>query len=254
MLFEEERKRSIVQYVEKHTRGSVLELSQKLGVSESTVRRDLKELEEARLLKRTHGGAVSLQSVNFEAAFPDKEDRYLEEKQRIARKAAGMIQDGDAILLDGGTTTLQIARELKSFSNLKVITNSIMALNELKDCRNIEVSLTGGMLRPDTLALVGPMTELSLDMVRVDKAFIGTNGVDIHEGITTPNMLEAATKRKIISIAKQVILLADHSKVGQVSFCKVADLDEIDHCILDAETPAAFIHELKAMDMDYSLV
>lgn len=254
MLFEEERKRSIVQFVEKHTRGSVQELSQQLGVSESTVRRDLKELEEARLLKRTHGGAVSLQSVNFEAVFQDKEDRFLDEKLRIARKAVEMIQDGDAILLDGGTTTLQIARELKSFSNLKVITNSIMALNELKECRNIEVSITGGMLRPDTLAFVGPMTERSLEMVRVDKAFLGTNGLDVHEGITTPNMLEAATKRKMISVAKQVILLADHSKVGQVSFCKVADLQEIDHCILDSETPESFIRELEMMDMDYTLV
>ncbi|KWX85263.1 DeoR family transcriptional regulator [Paenibacillus riograndensis] len=253
-MFEEERKRSIVQFVERHTRASVQELSQDLGVSESTVRRDLKELEEARLLKRTHGGAVSLQSVNFEAAFPDKADRFLEEKQRIARKAVEMIQEGDAILLDGGTTTLQIARALKTFSNLKVITNSMIALNELKDCRNIEVSITGGMLRPDTLAFVGPMTERSLEMVRVDKAFIGTNGLDIHEGITTPNMLEAATKRKLISVAKQAILLADHSKIGQVSVCKVADLQEIDHCILDTGAPEGFIRGLEGLDLDYTLV
>lgn len=253
MLFEEERKRSIVQYVEKHTRGSVQELSQKLGVSESTVRRDLKELEEARLLKRTHGGAVSLQSVNFEAAVPDKEERFLEEKLRIAHKAVQMIEEGDAILLDGGTTTLQIARELKKFSNLKIITNSIMALNELKDCRNIEVSITGGMLRPDTMAFVGPMTERSLDMVRVDKAFLGTNGLDLQEGITTPNMLEAATKRKMIAVAKQTILLTDHSKIGQISFCKVADLQEIDHYILDADTPESFIQELRRMDIDHTL-
>ncbi|MCE3202206.1 DeoR/GlpR family DNA-binding transcription regulator [Paenibacillus sonchi] len=253
-MFEEERKRSIVQFVERHTRASVQELSQDLGVSESTVRRDLKELEEARLLKRTHGGAVSLQSVNFEAAFPDKADRFLEEKQRIARKAVEMIQEGDAILLDGGTTTLQIARALKTISNLKVITNSMIALNELKDCRNIEVSITGGMLRPDTLAFVGPMTERSLEMVRVDKAFIGTNGLDIHEGITTPNMLEAATKRKMISVAKQAVLLADHSKIGQVSFCKVADLQEIDHCILDTGAPEGFIRGLEGLDLDYTLV
>ncbi|MGN7761528.1 DeoR/GlpR family DNA-binding transcription regulator [Paenibacillus sp. 22594] len=253
-MFEEERKRSIVQFVERHTRASVQELSQELGVSESTVRRDLKELEESRLLKRTHGGAVSLQSVNFEAAIPDKADRYLDEKQRIAHKAVEMIQDGDAILLDGGTTTLQIAKALRAFSNLKVITNSMIALNELKDCHNIEVSITGGLLRQDTLAFVGPMTERSLEMVRVDKAFLGTNGLDLREGITTPNMLEAATKRKMISVAKQVILLADHSKIGQVSFCKVADLREMDHCILDRETPEGFIRGLKGLDLGYTLV
>jgi DeoR family fructose operon transcriptional repressor len=253
-MFEEERKLSILQFIENHTRASVQELSQELSVSESTVRRDLKELEEARLLKRTHGGAVSLQSVNFEAAVPDKEDRFLHEKLRIARKAVEMIEEGDAILLDGGTTTLHIARALKSFRNLKVITNSIMALNELKDCRHIEVSITGGMLRPDTMAFVGPMTERSLDMVRVDKAFLGTNGLDIREGITTPNMLEAATKRKMIAVAKQTILLADHSKIGQISFCKVADLQEMDHCILDTDTPDNFRRELEKMDVDYTLV
>ncbi|MEK5447199.1 DeoR/GlpR family DNA-binding transcription regulator [Paenibacillus sp. FSL R7-0331] len=254
MLFEEERKVSIVQFVDQHTRASVQELSQQLGVSESTVRRDLKELEEARLLKRTHGGAVSLQSVNFEAAFPDKEDRFIDEKLRIAAKAVELIQEGDAILLDGGTTTLQIARALRSFSNLKVITNSIMALNELRDCRNIEVSITGGMLRPDTMAFVGPMTERSLEMVRVDKAFLGTNGLDLTEGITTPNMLEAATKRKMITVAKQSILLADHSKIGQVSFCKVADLREIDHCILDSAVPGSFTRGLEALDVGFTIV
>ncbi|MDF9840569.1 MULTISPECIES: DeoR/GlpR family DNA-binding transcription regulator [unclassified Paenibacillus] len=254
MLFEEERKRSIVQFVEQRTRASVQELSLQLGVSESTIRRDLKELEEARLLKRTHGGAVSLQSVNFEAAFPDKADRLLDEKQRIAAKAVQMIQEGDAILLDGGTTTLQIAKALKTFSNLKVITNSIMALNELRDCRNIEVSITGGMLRPDTMAFVGPMTERSLEMVRVDKTFLGTNGLDLQEGITTPNMLEAATKRKMIAVAKQSILLADHSKIGQVSFCKVADLHEIDHCILDSAVQGNFIRGLEAMDVGFTVV
>lgn len=253
MLFEEERKQRIVLFVEKNARASVQELSQELGVSESTVRRDLKELEEAKLLKRTHGGAVSLQSVNFEATYLDKEDRLLEEKQRIAHKAVELIQEGDAILLDAGTTTLQIAKALKSFSNIKVITNSIMALNELKDCRNIEVSITGGMLRPDTMAFVGPMTERSLEMVRVDKTFLGTNGLDIREGITTPNMLEASTKRKMIAVAKQVILVADHSKMGQVSFSKVAEVTDMDHCILDSGVSDKFIRELTQMGVEVTL-
>ncbi|MNO30714.1 Glucitol operon repressor [compost metagenome] len=254
MLFEEERKRKIVQYLEKYTRGSVQELCQETGVSESTVRRDLKELEDAKLLKRTHGGAVSLQSVNFEAPYYDKEDRFLEEKQRIARKAVEMIQEGDAILLDSGTTTLQIAKELKNFSSIKVITNSIMAMNELKDCRNIEVSITGGMLRPDTMAFVGPMAEHSLDMVRVDKAFLATNGLDLQQGISTPNILEAATKRKMIKIAKQVIMLADHSKVEQVSYCKVADIAEIDHLIMDAGAPDSFVQKLTEIGVNVTLV
>lgn len=253
-MFEEERKQRILDYLNKYTRGSVQELSQDTGVSESTIRRDLKELEEAKLLKRTHGGAISLQSVSFEAPYQDKEDRLLDEKLRIARAAVSMIQEGDAILLDAGTTTLQIAKELKGLSNIKVITNSIMALNELKDNRTIEVSITGGMLRPDTLAFVGPMTEQSLNMVRVDKAFLAINGLDLQEGLTTPNMVEAATKRKMLSIAKQVILVADHSKLGHVYYSKVADLSDIDHLITDSGAPDSFIQKFTQMDLDLTVV
>lgn len=129
-----------------------------------------------------------------------------------------------------------------------------MALNELKDCRNIEVSITGGMLRPDTMAFVGPMTERSLEMVRVDKVFLGTNGLDLQEGISTPNILEAATKRKMIAIAKQVILLADHSKIGKVSFCKVADITEIDHCIMDSGASDSFVRKFIEMGVEVTLV
>lgn len=129
-----------------------------------------------------------------------------------------------------------------------------MALNELKDCRNIEVSITGGILRPDTMAFVGPMTERSLEMVRVDKVFLGTNGLDLQEGISTPNILEAATKRKMIAIAKQVILLADHSKIGKVSFCKVADITEIDHCIMDSGASDSFVRKFIEMGVEVTLV
>ncbi|MNW58173.1 Glucitol operon repressor [compost metagenome] len=129
-----------------------------------------------------------------------------------------------------------------------------MAMNELKDCRNIEVSITGGMLRPDTMAFVGPMAEHSLDMVRVDKAFLATNGLDLQQGISTPNILEAATKRKMIKIAKQVIMLADHSKVEQVSYCKVADIAEIDHLIMDAGAPDSFVQKLTEIGVNVTLV
>ena len=249
-MFEEERKQRILDYLNKYSRGSVQELSQETGVSESTIRRDLKELEEANLLKRTHGGAISLQSVRFEAPYQDKEDHLLEEKERIARKAAAMIQEGDAILLDSGTTTLQIAKEIKHFSNIKVITNSLMVLNELKNNRGIELSIAGGMLRPDTLAFVGPMTEQSLNMVRVDKAFLAINGLDLQEGLTTPNIVEASTKRKMINIAKQVILVADHSKLGHVYYSRVADLSEMDHLITDSSIPDNFRQKLLQLDLD----
>ncbi|WP_458119417.1 DeoR/GlpR family DNA-binding transcription regulator [Paenibacillus sp. Z6-24] len=254
VLFEEERKHKIVEYVRKNHRASVQELGETFEVSDSTIRRDLKELEDARLLKRTHGGAVSLQSVNFEPNMVDKEDSYREEKQRIARRAAEMINQGDTVLLDSGTTTLPLAKELRHRSGIRVITNSVIVLGELKDCRNIELSIIGGLLRPDTQAFVGPMAEMALDMVRVDKAFMATNGLDIREGITTPNLTEAAIKRKMIDIAKQVILLADHSKMGGIAYAKFADLNDIDYCITDGGAPIQMVNELRRLGLDMIVV
>lgn len=253
-MFEEERKQMVVQFLQKNQRASVQELSEAFEVSESTIRRDLKELEEAKMLKRTHGGAVSMQSVNFEPNILEKEDYFREEKANIARSAAQMVQEGDTILIDAGTTTLHLAKELRSISNIRVVTNSLAVLNELRDCRGIEVSLTGGIFRQETWAFVGPMTESSLEMVRVDKAFIATNGIDLNEGITTPNLIEAATKRKMTEIAREVILLSDHSKVGKVAFAKVADLKDMDYCIIDSGAPEDFVQHLRKIGIGVTLV
>ena len=245
MLYEEERKLKIVEYLQEHMRASVQELSRSFQVSESTVRRDLQELEDTKLLKRTHGGAVCLDNVNFEPTFLEKEDKFRKEKEAIARKASELIQDGDTLVIDSGTTTVYLAKEIKRFSNLKVVTNSINLAQELQGFEGIEVIITGGTLRQNTLAMVGPIAEQSLSMLRVDKAFIATNGLDLKEGLTTPNLLEAVTKAKMIDVAKQVILLADHTKIGKVAFAKFADLSQIDTCIVDDKAPKNVIDEME---------
>lgn len=233
MLFEEERKRQIVEYVFQHNRASVQELSRLFQVSESTVRRDLKELEDAKLLRRTHGGAVPLQNDNVEPDYGEKMEQFRKEKEAIAQEAMKLVKDGDTILLDAGTTTYHMARLITGGRKLTVVTNSMMAANELQGKPGIELLLVGGFLRHETLALVGPVAEQTLRTVKVDKAFIATNGLDPVAGLTTPNYVEAVTKRCMIEAAKQVILLADHSKYGQISFAKFADVAEIDECIVD---------------------
>jgi DeoR family fructose operon transcriptional repressor len=253
MLFEDERKFQIIQYLQKNQRASVPELGQLFNVSESTIRRDLKELEDAKLLKRTHGGAVSLQSANLEPGIQEKTDYFRNEKEKIAQKAYQLISAGDTILLDSGTTTLLLARELHAISDVRVITNSLLVLNELKDCRNVEISLVGGILRPETMAFVGPMTERSLDMITVDKVFLGTNGIDILKGITTPNLIEAATKSKMISIGNEIILLADHSKIGKISYAKVANVERIDTFIVDDQAPEEFTSQLKKLGVGITI-
>lgn len=245
MLFEEERQRQIVDYVLKHGRASVQELGRMFQVSESTIRRDLKELEDARHLRRTHGGAVPLQNANVEPEYGEKLEQFRSEKEAIAKEAMKLVEEGDTIVLDAGTTTHQLAKLLPALGRLTVVTNSMMAAHELQGKPGIEVLLVGGFIRPETLALVGPVAERTLRSVKVDKAFIATNGLDPAEGITTPNYMEAVTKRCMIEAAKQVILLADHSKFGKVSFAKVADISEIDECIIDDGIDESAVKQLE---------
>lgn len=254
-MYSEERKKKILDYIQKYGKASVQELTEVFQVSESTVRRDLKELEDAKLLKRAHGGALSLQNVKFEPTLGEKKVTLLKEKHAIAKKAAELIEEGDTILLDAGTTTFELAKELKVFSKLTVITNDINISQELLSYPGIEVMVVGGMLRKETLAMVGPVAEQALGMIRVDKLFLATNGLDLEAGLTTPNLIEAATKRKMIKIAKQVILLADHSKVGKVSQARVADIDEIDQVILDnAVDDEDILNQLKTTGISVHLV
>ncbi|MCF6411516.1 DeoR/GlpR family DNA-binding transcription regulator [Pseudalkalibacillus salsuginis] len=254
-MFMEERKAQILEYLRHMSRASVHDLSQQFNVSESTIRRDLKELEETNNIKRTHGGAILLQPVSYEASIGDRKKDYIAEKQAIAKKAVEFINPGDAILLDSGTTTYELVKELKTFSNLSIVTNSIIIMQELADIPGLDVMLLGGNLRRETSALVGPFAEQSLNMIRIDKAFIGTNGLDLKEGIiTTPNLTEARIKRMMITNSRQTILLTDHSKIGKVNFAKVADLSAIDFCIVDAKVQDHFEEEMKRYGVNVHIV
>ncbi|MEB3101741.1 DeoR/GlpR family DNA-binding transcription regulator [Ferviditalea candida] len=237
-MFVEERKSFILEKIEQEERVDVIQLSKLMEVSESTIRRDLRELENANLLKRTHGGAVSnkiavKQNVNVEPSFIEKEIQAQAEKKAIAKKAAELVKNGDTILLDSGTTTFYVLQELKAFSHLTVVTNAVISTAYLDHHPGIEIIFLGGTFRSSTQSMVGMFTELCLSRIRVDKCFIATNGVDHQIGLTTPNMAEAEIKRKMIACAREVILVTDSSKFGKSSFAKFADLADIDICITD---------------------
>lgn len=248
-MYEEERKAAIVEYVQKNLRASIDELAMKYSVSKSTIRRDLMELENNKLIKRTHGGAISMEVVSFEPTFTEKESRYAQEKELIAQKAVEFIQDGDTIIMDAGTTTFLMSKHLKSFSDLTVVTNSIMIAQELLNCSKIEVIVVGGSLRKSTQALVGPLTDEALEKIHVDTCFIATNGLDIREGLTTPNITEATTKRRMMDSAKSIVLLADHTKIGKVSFAKFGNISEIDQFIVDDKIPEDVLNSLVNMNV-----
>jgi DeoR family fructose operon transcriptional repressor len=229
-MFPEQRKSMILHILSKHGKVKVCDLSKRYEVSEVTIRRDLKELEEDKLIKRVHGGAVLNDNTKFEPTFLEKTDKFYDEKDSIGKFAAQIIVDGDTIALDAGTTTLSIARHITA-KNITIITNSIDIAYETSKKKDVEVIVIGGTLRWETRAMVGPVADNTLKNFRVDKAFIGTNGICSINGLTTPNIIEANTKREIIKIAKQTIVVCDHTKFGIVSFAKIANLDSIDMII-----------------------
>lgn len=230
-MFAEERKTEILQLVKTGNPVMVTSLSQRFGVSESTVRRDLQELEDNGLIQRTHGGAISVQT-GFELSFQEKGIRFLAEKQQIASMAASLVKDGETVLLDSGTTTLEIAKLLRT-KTITIATNSMEIAQVFSDDAHVETLLLGGTLRKNTRSLVGYITNDALRRMNFDKVFLAANGIDAEIGITTPNLSEAETKRYMLHSGKEKILVADHSKIGQRSLCQICGLEELDLLITD---------------------
>ena len=233
-MFAEERKSKILNSLNKYGKVKVCDLSKQYEVSEVTIRRDLQELEEDEMIKRVHGGAIVNGNTKFEPTFSEKIDKFYDEKESIGKLAASIIIDGDTIALDAGTTTISIARQITA-KNITVLTNSVDVAYELAKKQDVEVIITGGTLRWETRAMVGPVADNALKNFRVDKTFIGTNGLCIINGLTTPNIIEANTKREMIRIAKQTIVVCDHTKFSRVSFAKIVDLDSVDIIITDSQ-------------------
>lgn len=238
-MFALERQNKIEGVLKQKSSIKVNELAAMFDVSESTIRRDLHEMEDRGLIRRTHGGAMDSTSTSFEPSFKDKQDERHDDKALIGEAAAAMVEDGDTIILDTGTTTMEIAKRLTA-KNLTVITNSIDIAMELSHKESIEIILTGGSLRCTTRAMVGSITEKVISNFRVDKAFIGTNGISIKDGVTTPNFTEAQIKRAMINIAKKVIIVADSSKFNKVCFSLISPIS----CVSSIVTAGALDNEL----------
>ncbi|NQU09313.1 DeoR/GlpR transcriptional regulator [bacterium] len=215
------------------------DLCRALRVSPATVRRDLDQLARAGAVRRVHGGAVSVDSRLEEPLFDDKASRATIEKDRIANAALTFVAAGDTIYLDGGSTVLELARLLRDRTNITVVTNSLRAATELAG-HGPRLIVIGGELRRLSQTMVGPLTRLTLHELHLDKAFMGTIGVSVAEGLTTTDPGEAYTKELVMNQARQVILLADSSKAGQVSFARAGALDRLQVLITDKKVNRAF--------------
>lgn len=203
----------------------IIELVEATNSSESTIRRDLTELEQAKKLKRIHGGAALLQGKLEEPTVVEKAAKNNQEKMRIAHYAASLVQNGDSIFLDAGTTTRGMIKELKG-KDIVVVTNGFDHIRDLLEA-GIRTYVTGGYVKAGTYAFIGQGAIQSIESYRFDKAFIGTNGVHPLFGLTTPDPEEAYVKKTAIGNAHETFVLADHSKFGEVSFAKFVDLKDI---------------------------
>lgn len=227
-----ERYEKIVQIVDERGSIRVSELSDICGVTEETIRRDLDRLENSGKLKRSHGGAVSINEHKQETPYFTREVQNIEEKKRIAEKAIQLVNENERILLDASSTAWYMAAQIPNIP-LTVLTNSIKVAYELSSKNNIQVVSTGGILSPRSLSYVGPLAERSLEYYHVDKAFISCGGANIQRGISDPNELQARLKQKMIELSDEVIVMIDHSKFGVQSFAHITSWIDIEHLITD---------------------
>jgi DeoR family transcriptional regulator of aga operon len=231
-MLNEERRKKLAELITRKKRILVGEVAENFGLSEVTIRKDLKILERRGLLTRVHGGAILDRSTIVDLALDEKEHLHPRDKERIAKRAEEMIYPGDVIILDSGSTTTRLARRLKDKRDITVITNAINIASELAAAK-VELILTGGILREKSFSLVGPLAEDALRTVTSDKLFLGVDGIDFDIGLTTPNIHEAKVNQLMINSAREVILLADHSKFGRRSLGVIADIRAVSTLITD---------------------
>lgn len=242
-LLSEEREQLMLQALGDGAR-TIGELSQEFGVSEATVRRDLQSLENQGKARRVHGGAIRVQFPRTEPIFAEKASLHDREKQMIARRALDCIDNNDTIYLDGGSTILALARMLTARQGLTIVTNSIMAAAELMESGH-HLILLGGEFRALSRTLVGPLTAKIVSSLYIDKAFMGTIGFTVEDGVSTTDANEAYTKELIMRRAKRVFVLMDSSKFGVPSLVVSGTLKDIDTIITDNAVSSQLVRQLK---------
>ncbi|WP_438827403.1 DeoR/GlpR family DNA-binding transcription regulator, partial [Streptomyces otsuchiensis] len=216
---------------------SLRELARVVQTSEVTVRRDVRILEAEGLLDRRHGGAVLPGGFTREAGFPQRSLAASAEKAAIAEAAAGLVGEGEAVVVGAGTTTQELARRLARVAGLTVVTNSLLVAQALAHANRVEVVMTGGTLRGSNYALVGSGAEQSLQGLRVSRAFISGAGLTAERGLSTSNMLSASVDRALVQAAAEVVVLADQTKLGADTMFQTVPTDMITHLVTDQPAP-----------------
>jgi len=232
-VFGDERRQVILELVRTNGAVGLKELARIVKTSEVTVRRDLRLLESHGLLDRRHGGAVSPGGLSHEPTYSEKAHIAADQKAVIGELAATLVDEGDAIVIGAGSTTQALARRLVRYSDLTVMTNSLLVAQTLARSRGVDVVMTGGTLRGAIFALVGSGAEQTLASMRTRRAFISGNGLSAERGLSTPNLLVAGVDRAIVATAEEVVVLADCTKIGVETMVQTVAAVDIDHLVTD---------------------
>lgn len=249
-MYAPERHQQILSAARAEGRVDVNELARTLSVTPETVRRDLTALERHGLLRRVHGGAIPVERLGFEPAVADRESHLAGEKERIAKLALEQVPEEGSIILDAGSTTLRLAELLPADRELTVVTHSLPIAMLLAARPNVSLHLLGGTVRGRTLAAVGDWTVRALEDIYADVAFIGTNGLTVHQGLTTPDLSEANVKRTLVRSARRTVVLADHTKVGRSDFVRVAPIEAVHLLVTDTGIDRDLRDELTAAGVE----
>jgi len=253
-MLNEERRRKILEIITEEGRGVVKDLALRLHTSQVTVRKDLDRLHSDGLIHRSHGGALPVRTgALLDPSLQEKEKQHRKEKQRIGEAAAALVQEGDCVVLDSGTTTTAVARALRNRQRLTVITNAVNIAAELAGT-SIEVILTGGTLRENSFSLVGPLAEETLGKLSADIFFLAVDGFDVHYGPTTPNLLEAKVNREMSRISRRTVCVCDSSKFGRRSLSQITALASVHQIITDSRIPATELKELTEAGIKVTVV
>lgn len=253
-MLNEERRRKILDILNREGRLLVSELARQFNTSQVTIRKDLDVLQGQGLVHRSHGGALPAREGALEdPTLREKEKLHRKEKLHIAAAATAMVKEGQVVILDSGTTTTAIARALRNFRKLTIVTNAVNIAAELAGTE-VEVILTGGTLRKNSFSLVGPMAEETLRHLNADILFLGVDGIDAQYGLSTPNLLEAKVNRMMVEGAKRTVAVCDSSKFGRRSLSHIVSLSSIHGVITDRGISTTDLKALKKARIEMTLV
>jgi len=256
-MLNETRKNSILEHIAENGTIKIQEICEMFGISDMTARRDLNDLNRRGLVRRIHGGAVANLGRSYEPPFQTRSAKNEKKKKIIGEKAAELIYDGDSISLDVGTTTLEVARMLAEKRNLTIVTNCLQIANLLVGTLSLEVNarliITGGIVRPRELSMIGNIPEEVYSNYHTDKAFLGIGGISLDNGLTEYNIEDSQIKKVLLQNSLEKIIVADSSKFGVTTFNTVGPLESVDTIITDSGAPSHLVEAIRKLGVNVIL-